>query len=64
VLERASDENESYARTALNWRTDSTNYCPDFTLSEALDKGHHQKPKRHLFTALFPLDIGPGMMSN
>ena len=25
----AQGENESYATTALNWRTDSTNYCPD-----------------------------------
>ena len=25
----AAGETESYATTALNWRTDSTNYCPD-----------------------------------
>ncbi len=25
----AQGETESYATTALNWRTDSTNYCPD-----------------------------------
>ena len=25
----ASGETESYATTALKWRTDSTNYCPD-----------------------------------
>ncbi len=25
----AAEETESYATSALNWRTDSTNYCPD-----------------------------------
>ena len=25
----AQGETESYATTALNWRTDSTNYCPE-----------------------------------